>query len=169
MSTKCPKNAEKMSEKCPKIVRGGADNTTFGHFLTIFAYLVDAFVWRPCPMLARGLPIEKKGHLIGDHLGVSLGGSQTSPDLLKPPWTSRNVPPPPQVPRRPPGTSLWIFRAIQRFPGSSPDFLDERQITHLICARLKYDLYDFFKGVLWAFHIRETTGRRPKTHPGKVI
>ena len=24
--------------------------------------------------------------------------------------------------------------------------LDERQITHLICARLKYDLYDFFRG-----------------------
>ena len=23
-------------------------------------------------------------------------------------------------------------------------FLDDRQITHLICARLKYDLYDFF-------------------------
>ena len=27
-------------------------------------------------------------------------------------------------------------------------YLDERQITHLICARLKYDLYDFFRGVL---------------------
>ena len=26
--------------------------------------------------------------------------------------------------------------------------VDERQITHLICARLKYDLYDFFWGVL---------------------
>ena len=26
--------------------------------------------------------------------------------------------------------------------------LDEGQITHLICARLKYDLYDFFRGVL---------------------
>ena len=25
-------------------------------------------------------------------------------------------------------------------------FLDEGQITHLICARLKYDLYDFFRG-----------------------
>ena len=31
----------------------------------------------------------------------------------------------------------------------SPEgFLDEGQITHLICARLKYDLYDFFRGVL---------------------
>ena len=27
-------------------------------------------------------------------------------------------------------------------------FLDERQITHLICARLKYDQCDFFRGVL---------------------
>ena len=26
--------------------------------------------------------------------------------------------------------------------------IDERQITHLICARLKYDLYDFSRGVL---------------------
>ena len=25
-----------------------------------------------------------------------------------------------------------------------PFYLDDRQITHLICARLKYDLYDFF-------------------------
>ena len=24
--------------------------------------------------------------------------------------------------------------------------IDERQITHLICARLKYDLSDFFRG-----------------------
>ena len=24
--------------------------------------------------------------------------------------------------------------------------LDDRQITNLICARLKYDLYDFFRG-----------------------
>ena len=32
-----------------------------------------------------------------------------------------------------------------RRPGES---VDERQITHLICARLKYDLYDFFMAVL---------------------
>ena len=33
---------------------------------------------------------------------------------------------------------------------SGPFFghLNERQITHLICARLKYDLCDFFRGVL---------------------
>ena len=28
------------------------------------------------------------------------------------------------------------------------NFIDERQITHLIRVRLKYDLYDFFRGVL---------------------
>ena len=27
----------------------------------------------------------------------------------------------------------------------SVERFDERQITHLICARLKYDLYDFFR------------------------
>ena len=30
----------------------------------------------------------------------------------------------------------------------SKSFLDKRQITYLICARLKYDLYDFLGGVL---------------------
>ena len=30
-------------------------------------------------------------------------------------------------------------------------FLDERQIIHLLCARLRYDLYDFFRGCFWAF------------------
>ena len=41
--------------------------------------------------------------------------------------------------------------------------LDERQITHLICARLKYDLYDFFRGCFGAFYTRERAGSRPKT------
>ena len=43
--------------------------------------------------------------------------------------------------------------------------LDERQITHLICARLKYDLYDFFGGVLCfgAFYTGKRTESRPKT------
>ena len=30
-------------------------------------------------------------------------------------------------------------------------YLDEGQITHLICARLKYDLYDFFRGCFGPF------------------
>ena len=41
--------------------------------------------------------------------------------------------------------------------------LDNRQITHLICACLKYDLYDFFRGVLGLLYKRERTGSRPKT------
>ena len=41
--------------------------------------------------------------------------------------------------------------------------VDERQITHLICARLKYDLYDFFRGCFGAFCTRKRTGSRPKT------
>ena len=41
--------------------------------------------------------------------------------------------------------------------------LDDRQITHLICARLKYDLYDFFRGCFGAFYTRKRTGSRPKT------
>ena len=41
--------------------------------------------------------------------------------------------------------------------------LDERQITHLICARLKYDLYDFFGGCFGAFYTRKRKGSRPKT------
>ena len=32
-----------------------------------------------------------------------------------------------------------------------PGCLDERQITHLICAHLKYDPSDFFRGVLGLF------------------
>ena len=41
--------------------------------------------------------------------------------------------------------------------------LDERQITHLICAHLKCDLYDFFRGCFGAFYTRRRTGSRPKT------
>ena len=57
----------------------------------------------------------------------------------------------------PAGTFYWSMRL--------PAELDERQITHLICARLKYDLYDFFRGVFWGpFYIQEKgTGNRPKT------
>ena len=50
MSEKC---REKMSEKCPKIVLRGRKHNFRAFFGTIFAYLVDAFVWSPCPMPAR--------------------------------------------------------------------------------------------------------------------
>ena len=40
-------------------------------------------------------------------------------------------------------------RAASLYPRmTSSKWIDERQITHLICACLKYDLYDFFRGVL---------------------
>ena len=40
-----------------------------------------------------------------------------------------------------------IFFGIFRGNSGSGHLVDERQITHLICARPKYDLYDFFRGV----------------------
>ena len=42
--------------------------------------------------------------------------------------------------------------------------LHERQITHLICARLKYDLYDFFRGVFGPF-IQEKNRKQAQEHP----
>ena len=45
---------------------------------------------------------------------------------------------------------------------------DDRQITHLICVRLKHLLNDFFRGCFGPF-IQETTGRRPKAPPKKNV
>ena len=45
--------------------------------------------------------------------------------------------------------------------------LDERQITHLVCARLKYDLYDFFRGV-FGFASCYFFIYRPQNTPKKV-
>ena len=44
------------------------------------------------------------------------------------------------------------------------DFLDNRQITHLICVRLKHLLYDFFWGVLGLFPV-VFLYKRPKATP----
>ena len=46
--------------------------------------------------------------------------------------------------------------------------LDERQITHLICARLKYDLYDFLRGCFGPF-IQEKERKQAQNTPKKVI
>ena len=43
--------------------------------------------------------------------------------------------------------------------------LDERQITHLICARLKYDLYDFFRGCFLGPFIQEKEEEAGPKHP----
>ena len=42
--------------------------------------------------------------------------------------------------------------------------VDERQITHLICARLKYMIYMTFLGEFWACFLKG-----PQTPPKKVI
>ena len=42
--------------------------------------------------------------------------------------------------------------------------LDEGQITHLICAHLKYDLNDFFRGVFGLFLQEKEQEAGPK-HP----
>ena len=46
--------------------------------------------------------------------------------------------------------------------------LDERQIAHLICARLKYDLYDF-GGCFGPASCSFSYIKGPKTPPKKVI
>ena len=52
---------------------------------------------------------------------------------------------------------------LANYPLVSPRMhISERQITHLICARLKYDLYDFFRGCFGAFYTRKA-GSRPRT------
>ena len=47
-------------------------------------------------------------------------------------------------------------------------FLDDRQITHLICVRLRHLLYDLFRGGLGPL-FRRTTRRRPTTPPQSHI
>ena len=49
MSKKYRKNVRKMPKNCPE----GPKTQVSDIFWTIFAYLVDAFLWWPCPMLAR--------------------------------------------------------------------------------------------------------------------
>ena len=44
--------------------------------------------------------------------------------------------------------------------------LDKGQITHLIRARLKYDLYDFFRGCFWAcFYKKKNRKQAQNTKP----
>ena len=42
-----------------------------------------------------------------------------------------------------------------------------RQITHLICARLKYDLYDFFRGGVFGPSLQEKEQEAGPKHPLK--
>ena len=49
------------------------------------------------------------------------------------------------------------------FCGAPAVTVDERQITHLICARLKYDQYDLFRGVVGPFMQEKEQEAGPKT------
>ena len=53
--------------------------------------------------------------------------------------------------------------------GSGSNLCDFRQITHLICARLKYDLYDFSRGVLGLLPFFFLYKKAQKTPPERVI
>ena len=44
-------------------------------------------------------------------------------------------------------------------------WFDEGQITHLNCARLKYDLYDFFRGCFWACFLKEKNRKQAQNTP----
>ena len=48
-------------------------------------------------------------------------------------------------------------------------FIDEGQITHLIFARLEYDLYDCFRGCFGPASCPFSCRKGPKTPPKKVI
>ena len=42
---------------------------------------------------------------------------------------------------------------------------DKGQITHLICARLKHDLYDFCRGCFWAFFYKKKNRKQAQNTP----
>ena len=46
--------------------------------------------------------------------------------------------------------------------------IDDRQITHLICIRLRHVLYDFL-GDVWAFYLRKQEEGGPKHAPKSHI
>ena len=70
--------------------------------------------------------------------------------------------------RSAPQTLAFAFglRLRSKTQRSKTRVLDERQITHLICARLKYDLYDLLGGVLGPF-IQEKEQEAGPKHPLK--
>ena len=59
---------------------------------------------------------------------------------------------------------------ISRFgSGTLLDALNEGQITHLICARLEYDLHDFFRGCFGPASCSFLVEKAQKHPPKKVI
>ena len=59
--------------------------------------------------------------------------------------------------------------ACEASPEQTPPLFDEGQITHLICARLNYDLYDLFGGCFGPASCFFSCRKGPKTPPKKVI
>ena len=49
-----------------------------------------------------------------------------------------------------------------------PEGLDDRQITHLICVRLRHLLYDSFRGVL-GLSYKKNNRKEAQSTPQKVI
>ena len=67
-----------------------------------------------------------------------------------------------------------VFGAGGRGAGGnrSKKLLDDRQITHLICVRLKHLLYDFLEGVLGLLYRKQQEGdpeHPPKNHVANVL
>ena len=60
------------------------------------------------------------------------------------------------------GQNMWVF--VKRGFCALPK-IDDRQITHLICVRLKHLLYDLFRGCFGPF--TKENNRRRKTPPKK--
>ena len=63
------------------------------------------------------------------------------------------------------GADLTEYRSVLGKLNWLQSRIDEGQITHLICARLKYDLYDFLGGVLGCF-LFFFLWKRPKNTAG---
>ena len=57
-----------------------------------------------------------------------------------------------------------LFQNLGHFPHKK---IDEGQITHLICARLQYDLYDFFRGCFGPASCSFSCRKGPKNTPPK--
>ena len=58
--------------------------------------------------------------------------------------------------------NIYVPFSLARYGHGFP-LLDDRQITHVICARLEYDLYVFFGGVFGPFIQEKEQEAGPKT------
>ena len=67
------------------------------------------------------------------------------------------------------GVTEGAWRVLRRQKGAvSQSTIDDRQITHLICVRLKHLLYDFLRGILGLLH-KKNNRKEAQNTPKKVI